>query len=69
MNPQFRLFPLALIVVGLFLLATKQGLIDPALLRGWWPLILVAVGVAGLLRPPRIRHCEARQDKRGDAHT
>lgn len=69
MNPQFRLFPLALIVVGLFLLAGKQGLIDPTLLRGWWPLILVAVGVAGLLRPPRIRHCEARQDKRGDAHT
>ncbi len=61
MRPQFRLFPIALIVVGLFLLAGKQGLIDPALLRDWWPLILVAVGLAGLLRPPRVKCREAGQ--------
>lgn len=50
MKPVFRLFPAALIVMGLVLLLAQQGLITLPSLRGWWPLVLVAVGVRGLLR-------------------
>ena len=65
MKPYFRIFPLVLIVVGSVLLLSKQGVIDPAFLRNWWPLLLIAVGVAGLLRPPRACRQVARPDQAG----
>lgn len=49
MKPVFRFFPAALIVVGLVLLLAQQGVITLPSFRGWWPLVLVAVGVRGLL--------------------
>lgn len=66
MKNHFRLFPLILIVVGSVLLLAKQGLIAHDVLRNWWPLILIAVGVAGLLRGPRVCCGNAtQQDKLG----
>lgn len=48
MKPVFRFFPAALIVVGLVLLLAQQGVITLPSFKGWWPLVLVAVGVRGL---------------------
>lgn len=43
-----------LIVVGLFFLLSNFGIISidalKNLLATWWPLVLIAVGVAGILR-------------------
>ena len=48
---------LILIVLGTVFLASNLGLISFGELRQWlatwWPLILIAVGVAGLLRRTR----------------
>ena len=50
-----RIFPLALIAVGVFGLLKHYGLIDSALLHLLWPLLLIAIGVALLARGPRWR--------------
>jgi hypothetical protein len=39
----------ALIVVGGVALLVKQGIVDPQLLRQWWPLALIGVGTAMLV--------------------
>ena len=47
-----------LVVVGSFMLLTNLGIIDVSLrelLRTWWPLILIAVGVGLFLTPERIK--------------
>jgi hypothetical protein len=52
-----NLAALVLIVVGGFMLLSNLGLIDinlRELLSTWWPLILIAVGVALFLTPERI---------------
>jgi hypothetical protein len=46
-----RIFPLVLIAVGVFGLLEHFGLIDPAFIRLFWPLLLIAIGVALLSRP------------------
>lgn len=47
-------WPVVLIVLGAVFLAANLGLISfgelRQLLARWWPLILIAIGVAGLLR-------------------
>lgn len=50
-----RIFPLALIAIGLFGLLKHYGLIDPAFLGLFWPLLLIGIGVAMLSRGPRWR--------------
>ncbi len=50
-----RIFPLALIAVGVFGLLKHYGLIDPAFLNLFWPLLLIGIGVAMLARGPRWR--------------
>src|ERR1044071_8545006 len=50
-----RIFPLALIIVGVFGLLKHYGLIDPAFLNLFWPLLLIGIGVAMLARGPRWR--------------
>jgi hypothetical protein len=49
---------IVLILVGSFMLLTNLGVIDISLrelLRTWWPLILIAVGVGLFLTPERIK--------------
>ena len=50
-----RIFPLALIALGVFGLLEHFGLIDPSFIRLFWPLLLIAIGVALLSRGPRWR--------------
>ncbi len=50
-----RIFPLALIAIGVFELLKHYGLIDPAFLQLFWPLLLIGIGVAMLARGPRWR--------------
>lgn len=50
-----RIFPLALIVIGVFGVLKHYGLIDPALVHLLWPLLLIGIGVAMLARGPRWR--------------
>lgn len=50
-----RIFPLALIAIGLFGVLKHYGLIDPAFLNLFWPLLLIGIGVAMLVRGPRWR--------------
>ncbi len=50
-----RIFPLALIAIGVFGLLKHYGLIDSAFVQLFWPLLLVAIGVAMLARGPRWR--------------
>jgi hypothetical protein len=50
-----RILPLALIAIGVFELLKHYGLIDPASLQLFWPLLLIGLGVAMLLRGPRWR--------------
>ncbi|HEX3265116.1 MAG TPA: hypothetical protein VHR16_05555 [Candidatus Limnocylindrales bacterium] len=45
------------IIVGTIALATRAGVLDPALVRGWvtlWPLLLVAWGIGLVLRRTRL---------------
>ena len=49
---------IVLILAGSFMLLTNLGMIDISLrelLRTWWPLILIAVGVGLFLTPERIK--------------
>jgi len=50
-----RIFPLALIAIGVFELLKHYGLIDSAFLQLLWPLLLIGLGVAMLVRGPRWR--------------
>lgn len=50
-----RILPLALIAIGVFGLLKHYGLIDPAWLHLFWPLLLIGIGVAMLARGPRWR--------------
>ena len=50
-----RIFPLALIAIGVFGVLKHYGLIDPALVNLFWPLLLIGIGVAMLARGPRWR--------------
>lgn len=50
-----RIFPLALIAIGVFGLLKHYGLIDPAFVNLFWPLLLIGIGVAMLARGPRWR--------------
>ena len=56
-----RLWPIALIIVGVALLLAKQGFIDLHFMRTWWPLILVAVGIRALFWPRRYRQQGQKQ--------
>ena len=51
---KFAIWPVILIVLGLAFLAHNLGLVPFEVLRDlistWWPLILIAVGVSGLMR-------------------
>ena len=60
-----RIFPLALIAVGVFGVLHHYGLIDPAVIHLLWPLLLIVIGVAMLVRGPRWRADmrEHRQDR------
>jgi hypothetical protein len=48
-----RIFPLALIAIGVFGVLKHYGLIDPAFVQLFWPLLLIGIGVAMLARGPR----------------
>lgn len=50
-----RIFPFALIAVGVVALLRHYGLIDAAFLHVLWPVLLIAVGIALLARGPRWR--------------
>ena len=50
-----RIFPLALIAIGVFGVLHHYGLIDPAFVQLLWPLLLIGIGVAMLARGPRWR--------------
>ena len=50
-----RLFPVILILVGVVMLLTNLGILPVHWGRQWWPLLLIAIGVLALLRPPRHR--------------
>ena len=50
-----RIFPLALIAIGVFGVLKHYGLIDPAYVHLLWPVILIGIGVAMLARGPRWR--------------
>jgi hypothetical protein len=50
-----RIFPLALIAIGVFGLLKHYGLIDPTFVHLFWPLLLIGIGVAMLARGPRWR--------------
>ena len=53
MQARKMVFPVVLIIVGVLLLAHNLGYLRFAdltnLIGTWWPLILIAVGVAGLM--------------------
>ena len=51
-----NLAAIVLILAGSFMLLTNLGLIDISLrelLRTWWPMILIAVGIGLFLTPER----------------
>ena len=50
-----RILPLALVAIGVFGLLKHYGLIDPAFVQLFWPLLLIGIGVAMLARGPRWR--------------
>jgi hypothetical protein len=51
---KFAVWPVILILLGLAFLAHNLGFVPFEVLRSliatWWPLILIALGVSGLLR-------------------
>ena len=59
-----RIFPIALIVIGSLGLAKYLGLIPIGMLHLIGPLLLIALGVALLLRRPR--RCRGDWHTRGD---
>ena len=50
-----RIFPFALIAIGVMGVLKHFGLIDPEFMRLFWPLLLIAIGVAMLIAGPRWR--------------
>jgi len=50
-----RILPLALIAFGVLGLLKHYGFIDQAFVQLLWPLLLIVIGVAMLLRGPRWR--------------
>ena len=51
-----NLAAIVLILAGSFMLLTNLGLIDISLrelLRTWWPIVLIAVGIGLFLTPER----------------
>ena len=50
-----RILPFALIAIGVFEVLKHYGLIDPAFVHLLWPLLLIGIGVAMLVRGPRWR--------------
>lgn len=50
-----RIFPLALIAIGVFGVLKHYGLIDAEFVNLLWPLLLIGIGVAMLARGPRWR--------------
>jgi uncharacterized membrane protein len=64
-----RIFPVALIVIGSLGVARHFGLIPIEMLHLAGPLLLIALGVALLLRRPR--HCRSdwRDRKDGGSHS
>jgi hypothetical protein len=68
-----RIFPLVLIAFGVFGLLKHFGLIDPAFVHLFWPLLLIGIGVALLARGPRWRagmheHMQDRWERRMQRH-
>jgi len=68
-----RIIPLVLIGVGVFELLKHLGLIDPAFVHLFWPLLLIGIGVAMLARGPRWRsdmrkHMQDRWERRMNRH-
>lgn len=68
-----RIFALALIAIGVFGVLGHFGLIDPALVHLFWPLLLIGIGVAMLARGPRDRmpmreHMHPRWERRLHRH-
>ena len=50
-----RIFPLALIAIGVFGVLKHYGLIDPAFVHLLWPVLLIGIGALMLARGPRWR--------------
>ena len=50
-----RIFPFALIAIGVFGVLKHYGLIDSAFVHLFWPVLLIGIGVAMLARGPRWR--------------
>lgn len=50
-----RIFPLALIAIGVFGVLKHYGLIDTGFVHLLWPLLLIGIGVVMLARGPRWR--------------
>ena len=59
-----RIFPLALIGIGVFGILEHFGFVDPAYVHLFWPLLLIGIGVAMLSRGPRWR-AEMRERMQG----
>ncbi|MBK6570528.1 LiaI-LiaF-like domain-containing protein [Candidatus Aalborgicola defluviihabitans] len=56
---------IVLIVLGAFFLLTNLGLVNvslAALLKTWWPLILIAVGLAMIVKRTDTRSTDAKKD-------
>lgn len=62
-----RIFPIALIVIGLLGLAKYLGLIPVGMFPLIGPVLLIALGVALLLRRPRHHHCRSGWRRRHGA--
>lgn len=50
-----RIFPLVLVAIGVYGLLQHFGFIDPAFVHLLWPLLLIGLGLAMLVRGPRWR--------------
>jgi hypothetical protein len=48
-----RILPFALIAIGVFEVLKHFGFVDPAFIHLFWPLLLIGIGVAMLVRGPR----------------
>jgi uncharacterized membrane protein len=64
-----RIFPVALIVIGSLGVAKHFGLIPVGMLHLIGPVLLIALGVALLLRNPRRCRGDWRARKGGDANS